>query len=105
MPPTAGTLVLDLRARLKMNPDEEIAIRRELWYAALHTEKGRGLLERNKKFGAFFNQNIEKLIEIMPTKNEHGLLLKAELFRQSGKFKEAIIVKNTSAAHFAPSGR
>ncbi|MCF8361961.1 MAG: hypothetical protein K9G70_04985 [Prolixibacteraceae bacterium] len=90
MPPTAGTLVLDLRSRMKMETDEETAIRREFWYAARHTEKGQGLLQRNNKFKDFYNQNIEKLIEIMPAKNEHGLLIKAELFRQTGRFQEAI---------------
>jgi hypothetical protein len=100
MPPAAGTLVLDLRARKNMETVEETAIRREFWYAALHTEKGQGLLQRNKKFKAFYNQNIEKLIEIIPTKNDAGLLLKGELLRQNGCFDKALaVLQKTRSEH------
>ncbi|HKK80816.1 MAG TPA: hypothetical protein VJ909_01125 [Prolixibacteraceae bacterium] len=92
IPPAAGTLVLDLRARMKMEASEEVAIRREFWYAAQHTDKGRALLQRNKKFGVFYIQNLSKLIEIISTKNEAELLIKAELLRQSEKYNEAILM-------------
>ncbi|MDA3879375.1 MAG: hypothetical protein PF436_03210 [Prolixibacteraceae bacterium] len=85
MAPTAGTLVLDLRARLHMELDEEVAIRRELWYASQHTSKGCELLERNKKFEAFYQQNLLRLIECVQLP-----VLKAELNRQAGMFDQCL---------------
>ncbi|MBN1767443.1 MAG: hypothetical protein JXR50_13200 [Prolixibacteraceae bacterium] len=91
-PPTAGALVLDLRARTKISESEEIAIRRELWYAALHTEKGRALLQCNKKFVAFFHQNLMRLINRVS-----DTLLQAEIYRQTGAFDQCLdLLQNDS---------
>lgn len=84
-PPAAGALVLDLRARTKISESEEMAIRRELWHATLHTEKGRALLQRNKKFVAFFHQNLLRLIN-----NVSDTLLQAEIYRQTGAFDQCL---------------
>ncbi|MBN2806197.1 MAG: hypothetical protein JXR22_06025 [Prolixibacteraceae bacterium] len=89
-PPTAGSLALELRTRKIMAMDAELAIRKEFWYAGFHTETGRILMEKNEKFRNYWNDSREKLEALLSTTHEESLLLKAEINRQTGRFKECI---------------
>jgi hypothetical protein len=88
--PTAGALVLELRARKKLSPDDEKALRTELWYAGNHSETGKKLKEKNPKFNLFLTENIASLENILFPNNTENILLKAEANRQLGHFDKCI---------------
>lgn len=88
--PTAGSLALELRARKNMSNVEEIALRSEFWYAGNHTETGRILMGKNKKFQNFWTESLEKLEKLLNSSEEKNLLLKAEINRQLGNFERCI---------------
>lgn len=88
--PTAGSLVLDLRARKQIDLQQELPIRKEFWYASNHTETGRILLRKNEKFKLFYTESLMRLEQIIGTETENALLLKAEINRQLGNFDTCI---------------
>lgn len=88
--PTAGSLALELRARKNMDPEAELAIRKEFWYAALHTETGRLLMGKNEKFRNFWTDSRDKLFALLSGNTPEFLLLKAEIKRQAGCFEECL---------------
>lgn len=93
--PTAGSLALELRARRNMNTSEELALRREFWYAGTHSETGRLLMSRNKKFEQFWLSSLVQLEVMTGTESNEALLLKAEMNRQLGRFDQCIeLLKN-----------
>ncbi|MGF7141044.1 hypothetical protein [Roseimarinus sediminis] len=95
--PTAGALALELRARRNMNTDEALALRREFWYAGVHSETGRLLMSRNKKFEQFWLNSLEQLEAMTGTESNEALRLKAEMNRQLGRFDQCLeLLKNLS---------
>jgi hypothetical protein len=89
-PPTAGTLVIELRARKNMDAETEKKIRLELWYSGIHTEMGRLLMARNTKFLAFWNESLKQLEALLKTNELADLMLKTEINRQLGNFEKSI---------------
>ncbi len=87
-PPTAGALALELRVRKKMERDFEISLRTEFWYAAIHTETGRLLMQKNKKFKEYWIDSLTKLESLLIKESE--LILKAEINRELGEFDSCI---------------
>lgn len=87
-PPTAGALALELRVRKKMDRNFEIALRTEFWYAAIHTETGRLLMSKNKKFKEYWIDSLHKLEALLSEESE--IVLKAEINRQLGNFDTCI---------------
>lgn len=85
-PPTAGALALELRTRRKMSIDVEKTIRKELWYAANHTEVGKALLLNNEKFKNFWISSLTRLEEIFESYNSDEITIKAEINRNLGRF-------------------
>ena len=88
-PPTAGALALELRVRKNMERDFEIALRQEFWYSAIHTETGRLLMSKNRKFKAYWIESLQKL-EALLSVRENEILRKAEINRQLGNFNACI---------------
>jgi hypothetical protein len=95
-PPTAGALALELRVRKNMELKSEIDLRREFWYAGLHSEAGQLLLLKNEKFKAFWNNSLQKLETLLSTELPEELLLKAEINRQNSNFEQCIQLLNNS---------
>lgn len=89
-PPTAGSLALELRARRKMKPAEELALRKEFWYSGNHSETGRMLMKKNPKFKKYWIESLEILETLLSENDEKELLLKAEINRQLGNFEKTI---------------
>jgi hypothetical protein len=89
-PPTAGSLALELRARKNMEPFAELAIRKEFWYAGIHAETGRMLMEKNEKFRNFWIDSRNKLEALITTNDEESILMKAEIRRQTGRFESCM---------------
>jgi hypothetical protein len=88
-PPSAGSLAIELRVRKNTTREIELTLRRELWYAANHTENGRLLLAKNARFKEFYLESLQLMQHILDETNEEELLLKAEILRQLGQFDEA----------------
>lgn len=88
-PPSAGSLAIELRVRKNMTREIELTLRRELWYAANHTENGRLLLEKNARFKAFYLESLQNMQRILDETNEEELLEKAEILRQLEQFDMA----------------
>lgn len=93
-PPTAGSLVLELRARKNMTIAVEKALRIELWGATAHSETGRILMTKNKKFNQFCNESLVKLESILSTSTPEEVLMKAEINRQLKHFDRCIELLN-----------
>jgi hypothetical protein len=91
-PPTAGALVLELRARRNMEPAIEKILRKELLYSGLHTEAGRALLANNMKFKSFWFASLERFEELLVLNTEEERMLKAEVNRQLGRFEQCLSI-------------
>jgi hypothetical protein len=91
-PPTAGALVLELRARRNMEPAIERILRKELWYSGLHTEAGRALLANNMKFKSFWFASLERFEELLILNIDEDKILKAEVNRQLGRFEQCLSI-------------
>lgn len=89
-PPSAGSLAIELRVRKNMTREIELTLRRELWYAANHTENGRLLLEKNERFKAFFQDSLQQMALLLDENIESERILKAEALRHLGQFNEAL---------------
>lgn len=101
--PTAGSLALELRARKNMEKAAELAIRKEFWYAGLHSETGRLLMEKNEKFKKFWTES-RGILETLLTINEpESLILKAEINRQAGQFQQCIALLSSLETQWAQS--
>lgn len=97
-PPTAGSLALELRARKNMTLEVEKALRKEFWYSGNHTETGRMLMSKNKKFKTYWNESLEKYVELL-SDSEEDLHLKAECHRQLGNFELCIqLISHSNSA-------
>lgn len=95
-PPTAGSLALELRARKNMIFKVESALRKEFWYAGIHSETGRILMGKNEKFKNFWFDSLSKFESMIQENNLDDILLKAECNRQLGHFTECIkLINNT----------
>lgn len=100
-PPSAGSLVLELRARKNMYPNAEKALRTELWYAGNHTQAGKYLLSKNEKFKIFWIESLSKLEGLLVVSNENELFLKAEINRQLMHFDSCISLLTKNEGSFA----
>lgn len=89
-PPTAGSLVLELRARKNMEHNAELALRKELWYSGNHSETGRLLMSKNVKFKKFWIESLEILESMLSVNDETELINKAEINRQLGNFEKCL---------------
>jgi len=90
LPPSAGSLVLELRARKNMELSVEKILRKELWYSALHTETGKALLANNMKFKNFWVASLERLENMLVVEDNEEKILKAEVNRQLGRFNTCL---------------
>lgn len=100
-PPTAGALVLELRSKRNIEPFTEKAIRKELWYSALHTETGRALLTNNPKFKNFWLSSLVRLEELLDILENDERLIKAEVNRQLGQFEQCLDLIDTMQGKLA----
>lgn len=91
-PPTAGALALELRARKKMPFVEELALRKEFWYAGNHSESGKLLLSKNEKFKKYWIESLASLEQMIETDNVQSQLLKAEINRNLGRFERSVSI-------------
>jgi hypothetical protein len=60
-PPTPSQLALELRVRKHLPVEQEIALRKEFWYAGNHSTNGVKLLKQNSKFNDFWYESIFRL--------------------------------------------
>jgi hypothetical protein len=74
----------------KLSMENEIYLRKEIWYFGTHHPIGSDEMLNNPSFKMQWIENLEKLEELLQTDNPEHVLLKAEVNRHLGRFTRCL---------------